>query len=363
MTMTAILIPAYEPDDRLVDLVTALGERDPFGTVVVVDDGSGPRYAEVFDAARRAGAEVLTDATNRGKGHALKSGLDHIAVHHPGEDVVCADCDGQHAPVDIERVADAVDGGIVLGSRQFEDSVPLRSRFGNTMTRNVFDLATGHRIHDTQTGLRGYPARLLPWLRSIPGDRFEYELEVLLRAEQEDVPVTEVPIATIYEEHHSSHFRTFRDSFRVYLPFLKFSLSSIAAFVVDLVVFFTVVGATGNLLAAAVIARATSATFNFTANHRVVFARSGAERGSAARRYATLVVSLLAVNYLVLRSLTSVGLGVAPAKFATEALLFGLSYQIQRRVVFRSPPPLERPSTSFAGAHARSGTAKPTSVP
>lgn len=351
-TMTATLIPAYEPDDRLVDLVSALGERHPFGTVVVVDDGSGPRYQEVFDAARGAGAEVVTAVTNRGKGHALRSGLDYIATHHPGEDVVCADCDGQHSPTDIGRVADAVGHGIVLGSRQFESSVPLRSRFGNTMTRNVFELATGHRIHDTQTGLRGYPAELLPWLQTIPGDRFEYELEVLLRAEREDVPVTEIPIATIYEEHHSSHFRSIRDSIRVYVPFLKFSVSSILAFAVDVSLFFAVMAVSGNLLVAAVTARVISATVNFTANRRVVFAASGADRGPAACRYAALVVSLLAVNYLVLRSLTSAGLGIAPAKFATEALLFGLSYQLQRRIVFRSPiaatstPPDQRTAES-----------------
>jgi glycosyltransferase involved in cell wall biosynthesis len=336
MEMTATLIPAYEPDDRLVDLVTSLAEHDPFRTVVVVDDGSGPGYRDVFEAARRAGAEVITEPTNRGKGCALRSGFDYIARHHPGEDVVCADCDGQHTPSDIEKVGDAIDhAGIVLGCRRFDGSVPLRSRFGNTMTRNVFDLATGHRIHDTQTGLRGYPAHLLPWLEDIPGDRFEYELEVLLRAEQEDVPVTEIPIATIYEEHHSSHFRTFRDSFRVYVPFLKFSMSSILSFAVDVSIFFAVMAMTGNLLAAAVTARLISATFNFTTNRRMVFAGSGADRGPAALRYAALVASLLTVNYLVLRSLTSAGLDVAPAKFATEALLFGVSYQIQRRVVFR----------------------------
>ena len=152
--------------------------------------------------------------------------------------------------------------------------------------------------------------------------------------------MTEVPIATIYEEHHSSHFRTFRDSVRVYVPFLKFSLSSIASFAVDVVVFFTVFALSANLLAAAVIARATSATLNFTLNRRLVFRPTATgDGGSYARRYATLVVSLLAVNYLVLRSLTSAGLGVGIAKFTTEALLFGLSYQLQRRVVFRPRTP------------------------
>lgn len=347
MTMTATLIPAYEPDERLVGLVVALENRDPSSPVVVVDDGSGPAYREIFESARRAGAEVLIDSANHGKGHALRLGIAHIEANHPGEDVVCADCDGQHAPDDIARVARAVErreGQIVLGCRSFATDVPLRSRFGNTVTRHVFDLATGRRIHDTQTGLRGYAAEVLPWLQTIPGDRFEYELEILLRAQRQEVPMTEIPIATIYEEQHSSHFRTFRDSARVYVPFLKFSLSSIAAFAVDVVVFFTMMALSGNLLAAAVVARATSATINFTTNRRLVFSSSGAQR-TQARRYGTLVVSLLAVNYLVLRSLTSVGLGVGVAKFATEAMLFGLSYQLQRRVVFGARAVPAEPAT------------------
>lgn len=363
MTMAATLIPAYEPDERLVELVLALARSGPADPIVVVDDGSGPDYRPVFDSTRRAGAEVITLPTNGGKGHALRVGLAYIGDHHPGHDVVCADCDGQHAPSDINRVAGAVSlgvGRIVLGCRGLAEDVPLRSRFGNTVTRNVFDLVTGRRLHDTQTGLRGYSADLLPWLQTIPGDRFEYELEILLRAEREEIPMTEIPIATIYEENHSSHFRTFRDSFRVYVPFLKFSLSSISAFLVDLSVFFIVMAATGNLFAAAVIARATSASVNFVTNRRLVFASSNPHRRSEAIRYASLVVSLLAVNYLVLRFLTAAGLGVGTAKFVTEGLLFGLSYQLQRRLVFRPGPSPDR----FVGDTRRSTPAPtPTRAP
>lgn len=129
-----VLVPAYEPDGRLLDLLRSLGHR----RVVVVDDGSGPAYAAVFAAARERGALVLTLPTNRGKGHALKVGFAHVAEAFAGEPVVCADSDGQHTPADIDLI-------------------------------------------DTQTGLRGYPARMLPWLVSEGGDRFEYELRLLLR--------------------------------------------------------------------------------------------------------------------------------------------------------------------------------------
>ena len=101
-----VLIPAYEPGDTLVDLVTSL--RHCGQTVVVVDDGSGPEFQPIFQRARALGCAVLSHLPNRGKGFALKRGFRHIALTYPGRDVVCADCDGQHTLADIASVADAV---------------------------------------------------------------------------------------------------------------------------------------------------------------------------------------------------------------------------------------------------------------
>ncbi|GAB3854559.1 glycosyltransferase family 2 protein [Dactylosporangium cerinum] len=145
-----VLIPAYEPDQRLVDLVDGL--RGAGQAVVVVDDGSGPAYAPVFQAVRDLGGTVLTHPVNRGKGAALKTGF-----RSTREDVVCADADGQHRVEDILRVADHVrrTGRTTLGVRRFTGPVPLRSSAGNALTRVVFAAVTGSRIQDTQTGLRG----------------------------------------------------------------------------------------------------------------------------------------------------------------------------------------------------------------
>ena len=118
-----VLIPAYEPDHRLVGLVDEL--HDAGQRVVVVDDGSGPAYAAVFEAVRRRGGTVLTHPVNRGKGAALKTGFQYAG----GDDVVCADADGQHRVEDILRVAAQVErtGRTTLGVRQFTGPVPLRS--------------------------------------------------------------------------------------------------------------------------------------------------------------------------------------------------------------------------------------------
>ena len=227
-----LLIPAYEPDERLLELIGKLREAtdDP---IVVVDDGSGPEYRERFRNAGRLGCTILTHSVNQGKGRALKTGFDFILQRGEVEGVVCADCDGQHRPADILKVAEEVrhfQKALVLGGRRFTGRVPLRSRFGNSVTRLVFRLATGVSLYDTQTGLRGIPADTLPFVLGIEGDRFEYEMNVLLHAPGAGIALKEIPIDTVYAaQGHSSHFRTFRDSALVYARILKFySLNRVA---------------------------------------------------------------------------------------------------------------------------------------
>ena len=253
--------------------------------------------------------------------------------------MVCADCDGQHTPTDITRVAAALDEhrqGIVLGARQFTGDVPAKSRVGNHIARGVYRLLTGQRLQDTQTGLRAYSAAMLAWLQTVEGDHFEYELEVLLAAQRAGVALHEVPIDTVYvDDNHSTHFRPIVDSIRVLGPFLRFSMSSIAAFLIDSATFFTMMAITGRLGMSIVVARVISASANFVTNRRLVFGNGGRSHLASAVRYTSLVAALLAVNYALMRLLTGpIGLGLAPAKLLTELSLFLASYNVQRRLVF-----------------------------
>jgi glycosyltransferase involved in cell wall biosynthesis len=226
ITLTVV----YQPDRRLPDFVTDLrAATSPEAHFVIVDDGSDAAHRTVVDHARLLGATVLRHDVNRGKGAALKTGLRYIRDTHPGEDVVCADPDGQHRIDDVVRVAGRVHdaGRMVLGVRGFDGDVPLRSRLGNALTRRLFRAATGHRIRDTQTGLRGYPGGFLDWLVTVPGERFEYEMNVLIHAVHAGYRFEQVTIATSYvDENESSHFGSISDSIRVYLPLLRLALSS-----------------------------------------------------------------------------------------------------------------------------------------
>jgi glycosyltransferase involved in cell wall biosynthesis len=226
-----VLIPAFQPGEPLRVLLTDLRTAAPDLDIVVVDDGSGPGSAAVLRSAGELGATVLRHDRNRGKGAALKTGFRYAAEHRPGHDVVSADADGQHGVTDIRKVADALvqTGRMVLGVRRFESRTPLRSRFGNTVTKVLFRAATGQGVRDTQTGLRGYPAGLLEWLPDVPGERFEYEMNVLLCTARAGHPIEQVVVATTYlDGNASSHFVPLADSARIYWPLLRFAASSLS---------------------------------------------------------------------------------------------------------------------------------------
>ena len=333
----AVVVPAYQPDARLVGLVDDLHEALPGCRVLVVDDGSGPDYAAVFAQARSQGAVVVTHQVNSGKGQALRTGLARAATTWPGADVVCADADGQHTPADIRAVATRVrtTGHMTLGVRRFTGRVPLRSRVGNTATALLFAGAIGWRLRDTQTGLRGFPAGELAWLQTVPGDRYEYELSQLLEAHERGLAVEEVEIATVYEPGNtSSHFRPVQDSARIYAPLLRFIGASLASFVIDWVGVVVLMALSGNLLTSVVVARIISGTANFFLNRRVFRAQAGTV-GRTAVRYLGLALVLLAASYLMLRVLTGLGLGVGTAKLVGDGTVYVVSYLAQRHLVFR----------------------------
>ena len=166
------LILAYQPNSDMAQLVQEI--KDTGFQIVVVDDGSSPEKEEVFRMAAK-NAVILKHNENRGKGRALKTGLDYIYSKFSADCVVVTvDADGQHKPNDVERVckeAETHAGCLILGSRKMKGDIPLRSRFGNTVTRLVYQLFTKIRVYDTQTGLRAFEGALIPKFLGIVGER------------------------------------------------------------------------------------------------------------------------------------------------------------------------------------------------
>ncbi|MGE4277518.1 MAG: bifunctional glycosyltransferase family 2/GtrA family protein [Lawsonibacter sp.] len=335
------LIPAYEPGQQLMELLAHIQEQG--WTTVVIDDGSSIACSGLFEQASRFAA-VLIHPENRGKGRALKSGLQYIRNHFRSPyTVVTMDADGQHRIADAVRVCEAAErnpDALVLGSRGFRNKVPLRSRLGNTITRMVYETTTGLQVEDTQTGLRAFHSELIPMLMDISGERYEYEMNVLLECAKRNIPIREVEIETIYIDNNAgSHFNTLKDSFRIYKEILRYSASSFASFLLDyslysLLTVWTAGLGNVSLPLSNVTARMISAGFNFTVNRRLVF-KSERHVWASAAQYAALAAAILAGNTLVLSTLvTQYGMNPFGAKLLTELLFFTASWVVQRFVIF-----------------------------
>lgn len=230
----AIVIPAYQPDGALGALVRELLDRVD-GPIVIVNDGSTPDRAPIFTAlARLPRLTVLKHAVNVGKGQALKTGFAFVMEAMPDiAGVVTADADGQHLPADVAALVArlvAQPDRLVLGHRRLDARAPWRSRVGNALTRRVFHLLLGRWLADTQTGLRGVPASLLPVLLGLASTGYDFELDALVRVAQLGLAIDELPIAAIYEDgNRTSHFDPLRDSVKVSCVFVRVAAAAIAA--------------------------------------------------------------------------------------------------------------------------------------
>ncbi len=353
-TEVAIIIPSYEPTEKLPLLVRALRVQLS-NQIILVNDGSSCEFHHYFEeAASVPGVVLLEHPENAGKGRALKTAFSYCLEHQiPG--AVTADSDGQHLPEDIARCIDALaesPESLVMGVRDFQhEGVPFKSKFGNTLTCCVFRMLTGRCLSDTQTGLRGISSEFMKDLVETPGERFEYETKMLWEAKVKEIPYKEVSISTVYEDGNSgTHFRPVRDSFLIYktllggsfLQFIIFAFSGILSFLVDIgffMLFYYCIfrSFSWKLLASVVLARCLSAFFNYLLNRNIVF------HGDAKKidlrsfvKYVILCLMILAGSYWLTKGAIALfpGWNEAVLKSAVDILLFCISFLAQKLIVF-----------------------------
>lgn len=338
------LIPAYNPEACLIQVIQQLKEKGFW--ILVVDDGSTGEHKEIFKEIDDAGSVlILTHTKNKGKGSALKTGLTYIQKYiAENYIVVTLDADGQHRPKDVEMVYKAAQkhlGYLILGSRKIQKETPLKSRLGNQITRMVYALTTGVSIYDTQTGLRAFDHTILPELLAIPGERYEYEMNVLLVCSRKKIPMKEIGIETIYiNDNAGSHFNPLKDSCRIYKEILKFSASSLVSFFLDYGIYSLLLWITGgfsksiSLFLSNVTARILSGYFNYQVNRNLVF-QEKTNSGRTAVQYVLLAAGILAGNTLLLEVLVHFGMNQYIGKLCTELIFFFISWFVQRTFIFR----------------------------
>lgn len=336
-----ILIPAYNPDNALTGLVDEL-IRQGAANIVIVDDGSPPSCRSVFDKVEaHAAVHLCGHSINRGKGAALKTGLQFIQqLPNQPIGVITADADGQHLPEDVRKLADASahkPDGVLLGSREFGKETPLRSLLGNRITALMMAFTHGIRLTDTQTGLRYLPSTLLPHLIPLSGERYEFELQCLISAKNAGYSIDPVPVSSIYiNDNASSHFLPIMDSVRIYGILLRFGSSSVLCFGIDILLFGLIFWSGGNAMLATVIARIISGVVNFSINKALVFSRAHSRNTFAeAMRYLALWLLLMLVSGTVVTAASERATWlVVLIKILVDISLFLFSYYAQSRFVF-----------------------------
>lgn len=343
-----VIIPSYEPDEKLLLLLKSLRENG-FKTIVLVDDGSGEKYSRFFqEAEKEYNCCVLKHEINRGKGRALKTAFEYVLGQFsdlPG--CITADSDGQHTPECILDCASALlehPDSLIMGCRCFDkEGVPARSEFGNKCTRIVMKYLAGVAVSDTQTGLRGIPRFFMRKLLAVKGERFEFETNMLMETKSSKIPIVEVPIQTIYiEKNQTSHFNPVKDSIKIYMIFGKFLFSSLSSSVLDLALFsffcYLLRGWQSKvityIMAATVLARILSAAYNYFLNYKVVFKSQNSVASTMVRYFLLAVVQMCCSALLVNFLYPLFGGAEVLVKMPVDICLFFISFVIQREFVY-----------------------------
>lgn len=352
-TCVPLVIPAYEPDERLLFLLQGVKESG-IHPVILVDDGSGEAYQKIFDRAKNLMESeefvFLAYEENKGKGHALRTAFSYVFLNYKEAiGVVTADSDGQHTCSSIQNVREQLilhPDALVLGCRNFEqEEIPWKNRIGNRLTKKVLTYVSSIRLGDTQTGLRGIPFTFMEELIDLDSERFEFEMQMLLEALGKR-ELIEVPIPTIYdlEKSNQTHFRPVTDSAMIYqilcFQFYKYLFASLSSSIIDLSLFQVSCMLLKNkiiwyLMAATGIARIASASYNYTMNHEFVF-RSRKRKKKTLPRYVALAMIQMFLSAFFLTGLTFFFLEIPEivVKMIVDTGLFFVNYKIQQKYIF-----------------------------
>ncbi len=352
----AVVVPSFNPDENLVATIESL-VAEGFVDFVVVDDGSEvASKLHVQAASKLPGVTLITHERNQGKGAALKTAYKSILNRELKPiGAVAVDSDGQHLAEDVLRVAELLlsqaerESSAIFGVRDFHSTaVPWKSKLGNLISSGLVGILFGKWIKDTQTGLRAFSLSELEEQIQVPGARYEYEMNALLKLLNRSIPLTQVPISTVYLDvsNTRSHFRPIRDSIkvvsRILVSFVKFSFSSLSSAAFDIGMFTLIVNSVyeGNPNAAEItvsvfVARLFSSLLNFYVNKKVVFGSKASHRKTMAKYFSLAVANFIASALGVIALDHLMNGHLVWAKIITDTLLFFASFLVQRRWVFK----------------------------
>ncbi len=352
MKDVVILIPAYNPSKKLLQLLDELINAD-FFKIIVVNDGS-TEGKKIFDKVQEyPNVDLLEYEENRGKGYALKYGINYYLENFTKEykGIVTCDADLQHSVADIINVSlklVANQDSLILGYRDFNlKNVPFNSKFGNKVTSFLFRFLYGESIKDTQTGLRGIPNRYLNLSLEANGKKFEYEMNILINFVKNKINIIEIPITTIYYKHSESKFKRINDSILIYKAlfneYIKYGLTSLFAAVFDLIIFtffvntFTTLDNNLTIILGTIIARIISGFINFNLTKYLVFDSHERSEKLLGKFYLHSACNVVASAILVMifHNLLPM-IHESYFKILVDTMIYLVGFKIQKHWIFKS---------------------------
>ena len=345
-----LLIPSLNPNSEFVKYIDELIENN-FKNIVVVNDGSDKEFDEIFKKIENKNElYLLNHETNKGKGKSIKDGLTYIKNLENFNDflgVITVDCDGQHLVKDIINITEEMEknsNSLILGSRDFtKENIPKKSSFGNKTTSNVLKFLYGAKINDTQTGLRGIPKVLVEDFIKISGNRYEYEMNMLIECITKKISIIEIPIETVYIDNNSStHFRPIQDSisiyYRLFNSFIKYLAVSIISCIIDVTLFELFViylNFQNNLIMiSTILARCISSFINYILNKKVTFSSKKRVSNTIFKYYVLCIIQMLLSGFFVSIIYGFIGNYEVIIKLFVDTILFIINYIVQKKLIF-----------------------------
>jgi glycosyltransferase involved in cell wall biosynthesis len=210
-----VIIPTYNNATTIAQVITDVAAYTT--NIIVVNDGSTDNTETIVRSFSQV--QFINYTNNVGKGWALRKAFEY-AVAKKYKFAITIDSDGQHFAKDLSAFINAVEttqDAIIIGSRNMDQSsVPGKSSFGNKFSNFWFKVETGINAPDTQSGFRLYPLELLKGTNFFT-KKYEFEIEVLVRAAWKGIKITSIPVTVYYapKETRISHFRPFKDFTRI----------------------------------------------------------------------------------------------------------------------------------------------------
>ncbi|KRB54759.1 DUF2062 domain-containing protein [Flavobacterium sp. Root186] len=212
-TSFCVIVPTYNNQKTLKKVLDSILDFTP--NIIIVNDGSTDETSEILKQYSQF--TQIHHPKNLGKGRALRNGF-RKAIEMNFEYAITIDSDGQHFASDIPNFIEEIQkepNSLLIGSRNMtQENVPKKSSFGNKFSNFWFKFETGIELQDTQSGFRLYPLKLIP--KPFYTNKFEFEIEVIVRSSWKGIIVKNIPIQVLYDPaERVSHFRPFRDFTRI----------------------------------------------------------------------------------------------------------------------------------------------------